>query len=177
MMNDRTRPQANRTILGILLAMLFVAIVLALWFLLFDRDGSASSAAGDDRAGPTPLTIATSTPDPLGSSAGTAPTAAPLPTSTPAIPPTAVPEGFTACADGDKPLVTSSYIVDTNTTPLNQRSEPAVSADQVGTFDPAQTGLVFTGDCVVNVTDGFTWWEIFNGTTDVWIASDFVTVS
>ena len=34
-MNDRARPQANRTMLGVLLALLFVAVVLALWFLLF----------------------------------------------------------------------------------------------------------------------------------------------
>jgi hypothetical protein len=35
--------------------------------------------------------------------------------------------------------------------------------------------LVFTGECVVNVADGYTWWKIFNGTEDVWVASAFVT--
>lgn len=174
MMNDRTRPpQANRTILGVLLALLFVAVILALWFLIFDRDGNAT-AADDDRARPTPLTIATSTPDPTGG-AVTAPTAQVIATAVPDITATPVPEGFTACADADKPLTTSSYIVDTNTTPLNQRAEPSVGAVQAGTFDPGQTGLVFTGDCVVNVADGYTWWQIFNGTADVWVASAFVT--
>ena len=69
----------------------------------------------------------------------------------------------------------SSYIVDTNTAPLNQRYEPSVGGAQAGSFDPGQTGLVFTGECVVNVTDGYTWWKIFNGTEDVWVASAFVT--
>jgi hypothetical protein len=34
---------------------------------------------------------------------------------------------------------------------------------------------MFTGECVMNVSDGYTWWKIFNGAEDVWIASAFVT--
>lgn len=174
MMNDRARPQANRTMLGVLLALLFVAVLLALWFLIFDSGDATSSA--DPAPRPTPLTIATSTPVPDDSVGITttdaveaAPTTAPVATATP------VPEGFEACTADTAPLTTATYIVDTNTTPLNQRSEPAVSGTQAGTFDPGQTGLVFTGECVVNIADGYTWWQIFNGTEDVWVASDFVT--
>lgn len=174
MMNDRARPQANRTLLGVLLAVLFIAVLLALWFLIFDNDDS--TASGDPAPRPTPLTIATSTPvpdDAVGvtttDTAETAPTTAPVAAATP------VPEGFEVCVDNAVPLTTATYIVDTNTTPLNQRLEPAVSSDLAGTFDPGQTGLVFTGECVVNIADGFTWWQIFNGADDVWIASSFVT--
>ena len=75
------------------------------------------------------------------------------------------------------PLTTSTYTVDTNTTPLRQRVGPSVDADQTGAFDAGQPNLVFNGECVVNIADGFTWWQIFNGTEDVWVASDFVTVN
>jgi hypothetical protein len=175
MMNDRTRTQGNRTLLGILVAMLGVAILLALYFLIFDNDGT-STASGSSRAMPTPLTIATSTPAPSVGLSTTAPTAvASSPTTAPVVTPTPVPDGFTACTTANAPLTTNTYIVDTNTTPLNQRAEPAVSGELAGTFAPGQDDLVFTGDCVVNNADGFTWWKIFNGTTDVWVASDFVT--
>jgi len=177
-MNDRTRPQANRTILGILLALLFVAVLLALWFLIFDSDGGSSSASSDNRAFPTAVTIPTSTPDPLASAvvpAQAAAVATAVPTTVPAITPTPLPEGFSACTDSTGPLTTSTYVVDTNSTPLNQRTEPSVDADQVGTFAAGKADLVFTGQCVVNVADGYTWWQIFNGTDDVWVASDFVT--
>ncbi len=174
MMNDRARPQTNRTVLGVLLAVLFVAIVLALWFLLFDDDSTTATSA--TTAGPTPVTIATSTPEPddttVGLSTGDVDETE---TTAPVATPTPVPEGFEACSAEDAPATTQTYIVDTNTTPLNQRSEPAVTGTLVGTFDPGQTGLAFTGECVVNITDGFTWWKIFNGTEDVWIASGFVT--
>ena len=161
--------------LGVLLALLFVAVVLALWFLIFDDGDSSSSANPAPR--PTPLTIATSTPVPDETTVGvtTTDTADATPTTEPVATATPVPEGFEACADGAAPLTTATYIVDTNTTPLNQRMEPAVSGAQAGTFDPGQTGLVFTGECVVNVADGYTWWQIFNGTEDVWVASAFVT--
>lgn len=173
MMNDRGRPQANRTILGVLLALLFVAIVLALWFLLFDDRDSTASSANSSGAMPTPLTIATVAPTPAGQTVEPAPVEEP--TATPIATATAVPAGFEACATARLPTTTSTYVVDTNTTPLNQRVEPAVSASQAGTFAPGQDDLVFTGNCVVNITDGYTWWEIFNGTDDVWVASDFVT--
>lgn len=180
MMNDRARPQANRTMLGLLLALLFVAVVLALWFLLFD-DGDSSSSSASQSALPTPLVIPTSTAAPSSTTdavdttvglnttgaADAAPTTAPFATP--------VPQGFEACTTETAPLTTATYIVDTNTTPLNQRADPAVSGAQTGTFDPGQTGLVFTGECVVNVSDGYTWWKIFNGAEDVWIASAFVT--
>ena len=45
----------------------------------------------------------------------------------------------------------------------------------MGTFAPAQSGLVFNGDCVVNLADGYVWWGINNGTNDVWVASRFVS--
>jgi len=181
MMNDRARPQANRTMLGVLLALLFVAVVLASWFLLFDNGDSSSSATEGTQ--PTPLAIPTSTPVPsvangaddttvgvtTTDSVDAAPTTAPVTTATP------VPQGFEVCTTENAPLTAASYIVDTNTTPLNQRANPAVSGAQAGTFDPGQTGLVFTGECVMNVSDGYTWWKIFNGAEDVWIASAFVT--
>jgi hypothetical protein len=181
-MNDRARPQANRTMLGVLLALLFVAVVLALWFLLFDNGDSASSSAPEGTQ-PTPLAIPTSTPVPsvaIGAddttvgitttdSVNAAPTTAPVATATP------VPQGFEVCTTETAPLTAATYIVDTNTTPLNQRASPDVSGTQAGTFDPGQTGLMFTGECVMNVSDGYTWWKIFNGAEDVWIASAFVT--
>lgn len=171
---ERTRPQANRTMLGVLLALLFVAVILALWFLLFDG-GDSESAADGAEAGPTPLTIATATPQPDESSVGLSTTDEDVaqPTATPAATP--LPEDLEACSPDAAPQTTATYIVDTNTTPLNQRTEPAVSGTQAGTFDPGQTGLVFTGECVVNTADGYTWWKIFNGSEDVWIASRFVT--
>lgn len=168
MMDNRQRPQTNRTVLGVLLAILGVAVLLALWFLIFDNDDDA--ATGVNTALPTPLTVATSTPGPQ-----LAPTSAAVPTSAPAATATAVPEGFDSCTGAQAPLTTTTYIVDTNTTPLNQRATPAVSAEQSGTFPAGQNDLVFTGECVVNLTDGYVWWQIFNGTQDVWVASDFVT--
>jgi len=167
MMNDRTRPQANRTILGVLLAILAVAVLLALWFLIFDRGDD--SASGSSAALPTPVTI------PTVSQAVSTPTPVPTTVSAPVVTPTPVPEGFQACSDAQSPLTTTTYIVDTNTTPLNQRAEPSVAASQAGTFDPGQDDLVFSGECVINVNDQYTWWKIFNGTVDVWVASDFVT--
>jgi hypothetical protein len=178
MMNDRARPQANRTLLRVLLTLLFVAVLLALWFLIFDNDDSTTAGSGS-AAGPTPLTIATSTPEPEDVVVGvtTTDSVEETPTTVSVATPTPVPEGFEACGTDREPLTTTTYIVDTNTTPLNQRSEPAVSAPEAGTFDPGESGLVFTGECVVNVADGYTWWKIFNGSEDVWIASDFVTPS
>ena len=173
-MNEPARPQANRTLLGVLLALLFVAVLLALWFLIFDSGDSSASDSGATPK-PTPLTIATSTPVPDGTAGAAAAPATPSPT--PLATATAVPEGFEPCPAGAGPSTAITYIVDTNTTPLNQRAEPAVSSAQSGTFAPGQTGLVFTGDCVVNLEDGFTWWEIFNGTEDVWVASEFVTAT
>jgi len=111
---------------------------------------------------PTPGTVATAT-------------AVPVATTAPSVTPSPVPEGFQACPDDRKPITTATYVVDTNTTPLNQRTEPAVGSDQAGTFAPGQENLVFSGDCVINTTDQYTWWKIFNGTQDVWVASDFVT--
>ena len=175
MMNDRARPQASRTLLGVLLAVLAIAILVTLWSFVFNNDDD-STASSSDAAAPTPLTIPTTPPTPDASvgvtttdEASAEPTTAPVATATP------LPEGFEACTDDASPSTTGSYIVDTNTTPLNQRAEPAVTSDQAGTFDPGQTGLQFTGECVVNITDGYTWWQIFNGTDDVWVASSFVT--
>lgn len=169
-MGDRTRPQTNRAVLGVLLAFLFIAILLALWSLLFRGDDSTTASAGNsDLVAPTPLTIATATPVPPATTPTVTPTTAPVATAT------SVPEGFEACDEARAPLATATYIVDTNTTPLNQRSEPSVNAPQSGTFDPGQSGLVFDGDCVVNLADGYVWWQINNGTNDVWIASSFVS--
>lgn len=172
----RTGTQANRTMLGVLLALLLVAVLLALWALLSRNDDSAADIT---TTRPTPVIVPTSTPVPSDAAVGvnTVDEPAATPTSIPVATPTPLPEGLQACTTDRAPLVTATYIVDTNTTPLNQRSEPAVSAPQAGTFDPGQTGLVFTGECVVNVGDGYTWWEIFNGTEDVWVASDFVTIN
>lgn len=172
-LEGRTRPQTQRTLLGVLLALLLVAVVLAIWFLLFDNDGPTASDPEAD-PGPTPLVVATSTPSPddtigLDTTGEVEPTAAPVATAT------SLPEGLQPCSDADAPNPATTYIVDTNTTPLNQRTEPSVDGEQVGAFDPAETGLVFTGECVVNAADGYTWWRIFNGTDDVWIASSFVT--
>ncbi len=174
MMNDRARPQANRTMLGVLLALLAVAVLLALWFLIFDN-GDDTAAGSNQSALPTPVTIP-ATPTPVGGiGVATTDETAATPTTAPVATATPIPEGFEACASTAEPSTTGTYIVDTNTTPLNQRAEPAVSAAQAGTFDPGQTGLSFTGECVVNIGDGYTWWKIFNGTEDVWIASSFVT--
>jgi len=174
MMNDRARPQANRTILGVLLALLAVAVLLGIGRLIFDRGDSATTNLSTQSALPTALTIVEPTAPPADATAqplAIAPTAAPAAAATP------VPAGFEACATDALPLTITTYIVDTNTTPLNQRAEPAVTAEQTGTFAPGQDDLVFTGDCVVNVNDGYTWWEIFNGTDDVWVASSFVTAN
>jgi len=165
--DDRGRPQANRTVLGILLALLGVAVLLALWALIFNNGGSGGSASG---ALPTPTAVTLPTPGPTVNEAPTA-----VPTTAPAVTPTVLPTGFEACGVDREPSVTSTYIVDTNTTPLNQRSEPSVDGDLAGTFAPAQSGLSFTGECVVNVADGYTWWKINNGSADVWIASTFVS--
>jgi len=167
MMDARQRPQTNRTVLGVLLAILGIAVLLALWFLIFDRGDN--SASGPNAPLPTPLTVATSTPAPQQAS----PTSVAVATSAPVA--TAVPEGFEACTDSQAPLTTTTYVVDTNTTPLNQRATPEVVAAQSGTFPAGQDDLVFSGECIVNLTDNYVWWQIFNGTEDVWVASDFVT--
>jgi hypothetical protein len=151
-----------------------IAVVLALWFLVFDGDDDGGVASNQDStaagAVPTPLPIPTSTPTP----APAAPDE-PAPTPEPTAVPTPVPDGFEACGDDRAPLLTSTYIVDTVTTPLNQRSEPSVDGELVGSFDPGETGLTFNGECIVNLADGYTWWQIDNGTEDVWIASSFVS--
>ena len=181
-MSDRGRPQANRTMLGVLLGLLFVAVLLALWFLIVDN-GESSSSSANQSGQPTPLVIPTSTPRPSSiSSADNTTTEATTAdtvdtTAMTALAATPVPEGFVACAPGTSPLTAATYIVDTNTAPLNQRAEPAVNGAQAGTFDPGQTGLVFTGECIVNESDGYTWWKIFNGDEDVWVASAFVTAN
>lgn len=158
-------PAVSRTVLGALLALLAIAVVLAMWFLLFGSDGDDTSTSLATAA-PTALPIPTSTPVP--------PAAAPT-VAEPTAAPTAVPSGFEACTGDRAPLVTATYIVDTIETPLNQRNEPSVNGDLVGTFAAGSTGLTFTGDCLVNVTDGYVWWQINNGDQDVWVASDFVT--
>lgn len=181
--SEGQRPQTNRTVLGALIVLLLVAVLLALWFLVFDDDEGANGT-GDDSAldaGPTPVTIPTSTPGPVivdagagddDESASALPT--PLPTSVPTTP-TPVPEGFEACGTDRAPSTTGTYIVDTSTTPLNQRVGPSVASDLAGSFDPGTTGLVFTGECLVNLGDGFVWWEIETDTATVWVASDFVS--
>lgn len=168
---EPTRPAASRTVLGVLLALLILAVVVALWALLTGGDDNVADDNVDvtTAAVPTALPIPTSTPAP----AAVAPEDAPTPTPTPV--PTPLAEGFEACGDDRSPLLSATYIVDTLSTPLNQRSEPAVGGELMGTFTPAQSGLVFTGDCVVNLADGYVWWEINNGTDDVWVASRFVT--
>ena len=168
MMSDSGRPPRSRAVLGALIALLAVAVLLALWALIFNQGDSTASADEGPEALPTPITLATSTP---------VPAATPIVSPTPAVAPTPLATGLQSCADENLPLTTTTYTVDTNTTPLNQRVEPSVEAEQIGSFDAGQASLVFTGECVVNATDGFTWWQIFNGTNDVWVASDFVTVN
>ena len=171
---DGSGPSASRTTLGALLAVVVVAVLLALWFLVFDGDDDTSSASGGDTttstAAPTPLPIPTSTPTPVAAAPDE-----PEPTPEPTTAPTPVPEGFEACGDERAPLLTSTYIVDTVSTPLNQRAEPSVDGELLGSFDPGETGLTFNGECIVNLADGYTWWQIDNGTADVWVASIFVT--
>lgn len=173
------RLQSSRTLLGILLAFLICAVLLALWFLLTGEDDEAASETpttttttttdtGEVVAVPT-VAIPASTPTPEAENAQTLA----VPTAT--VVPTAVPEGFEACGLERSPIVTATYIVDTLTTPLNQRAEPSVQGALVGSYDPGQTGITFTGECVVNLSDGYVWWETFNGSQDVWVASDFVT--
>lgn len=159
---QRSGMQNSRLLLGLLMLMLAAAVMLALWFLLVDDDGDSNGQA----ASPTPLTIPTSAP---------APTAIPTPTTGPDPTPTAVPEGFEACGDSRAPIVGQSYLVNTNTTPLNQRTEPSVSGELVGSYPPATSGLKFTGDCLVNIADGYVWWQINTATTTVWVASDFLS--
>ena len=164
------RPALSRTVLGVLLALLILAVLITLWALLTGGDDEVADdeVAVATAAVPTALPIPTSTPAPEVVPEETVP---PTPTAIP----TPVPEGFEACGDDRAPLLSATYIVDTLSTPLNQRSEPAVDGELMGTFAPAQSGLVFTGDCVVNLGDGYVWWEINNGSADVWIASRFVT--
>lgn len=174
--SDRQRPQMNRTVLGALIVLLLFAVVLSIWALLFRDDDDANS--GDSTvasAGPTPVPVPTSTPTPVPDAVlgtvgeGTQPPAGPT------LIPTTVPVGFEACDPSESPSATASYIVDTSTTPLNQRVSPSVSAELAGSFEPGKTGLVFTGDCLVNLEDELVWWQINNGTADVWVASKFVT--
>ena len=178
--DEPPRPQGNRTILGALVVLLIVAVLLALWFLVIDDDSGDGSGDEVAAAGPTPLPIPSSTPSPeisVETTGDDAEETAPLAEATPeptAIP-TPVPEGFEACGADIAPSATASYIVDTTSTPLNQRAEPDVTSELAGTFDPGQTGLVFTGECLVNLNDQYVWWEINNGTTNVWVASDFVS--
>lgn len=172
--NDTGRAQPSRTVLGALLAVLVVAVLLALWFLIVGGDDDDVASADDDAVEvavgvPTALPIPTSTPTPA------VVADEPVPTPEPTAIPTPVPEGFEACGDERAPLLTSTYIVDTLSTPLNQRAEPSVDGDLVGSFDPGATGLTFNGECVVNLADGYVWWQIDNGSADVWIASSFVT--
>jgi len=158
--------RSSRTLLGVLLGVLVIAVLLAL-LLLITRNNDENAADAAD-ALPTPLPVPTTTPAPVQPTA-TAPTPTPEPTP--------VPEGFEACDVARSPLVSATYIVDTVETPLNQRLEPSVDGEQVGTFAPGQTGLVFNGECLVNLADGFVWWQINNGTQEVWVASDFVTAT
>lgn len=181
---ERQRPQRSRAVLGALSLLLLVAVVLALWFLVFDDDDT-DPGASDDRSvatGPTPLPIPTSTPSPEAarsvvddtqSEDGTTGSQVPTPLATTL--PTPVPDGFEACGSDRAPSSTGTYIVDTTTTPLNQRSEPSVASEAAGAFDPGTTGLIFTGECLVNLGDGYVWWQINNGTADVWVASEFVS--
>lgn len=163
--DDRSRPQTNRTVLGILLALLGIAVLLAVWALIFNN---GDSGAFGSNAQPTPTALTVPTPAPT-----VAPTATPIPA--PSVAPTTLPTGFEACGTAQSPSTTGTYVVDTNTTPLNQRAEPSVSGELAGTFRPGRDDLTFTGECVVNVDDGYTWWKINNGTADVWIASTFVS--
>lgn len=160
---DRPRGQNSRLILGLLMLVLAAAVLLAIWFLVVDGgDGDDNAQA----AAPTPLTIPTSAPEA---------TTIPTPTAGPEPTPTSVPAGFEACGDARAPIVGKSYLVNTNTTPLNQRTEPSVDGELVGSYPPATTGLRFTGDCLVNVADGYVWWQINTDTTTVWVASDFLS--
>lgn len=153
----------NRTLLQALVAVLVVAIGLAVWVLSSNnRSNSANS-----QAGPTAVTVPTSTPTPTYRE--------PTPTPEPTPIPTPLPEGFRACDATQLPNVDASYVVDTNTTPLKQRRAPSIQADQAGNYPPATKNLRFTGECVVNVGDGLTWWSIDNGEEVVWVAAKFVT--
>lgn len=163
--DDRDRPQTNRTVLGILLALLGIAVLLALWALIFNR---GESGAFGSNSQPTPTALTVPTPAPT-----TEPTVTPVPA--PSVAPTALPTGFEACGTAQSPSTTSTYVVDTNTTPLNQRLEPDVDGELAGTFRPGQNDLAFSGECVVNIDDGYAWWKTNNGTQDVWIASAFVS--
>ena len=170
--NERER-QLSRTVLGVLVSLVFVAVALALWFLVFDRDDStATGGLTTSASAPTPLALPTVTPLPVLVDSVAPPAAG---TTTPLVTPTALPAGLESCSPDRAPSSAATYVVNTGTTPLNQRAEPAVSATLSGTFDPGKTGLIFTGGCVVNSADGYVWWQIFNGTTDVWVASDFVS--
>lgn len=160
----------SRSVLGALLILLVVAVLIAMWALLTGGDDEVATADEQVVATvPTALPIPTSTPIPVAEDPATAPTPIPTPV------PTSVPDGFEACGDTRSPILSATYIVDTNTTPLNQRDLPSVDGSQVGAFDPGETGLVFNGECVVNLADGYVWWQINNGTADVWVASSFVT--
>ena len=167
---ELSRPALSRTVLGVLLALLILAVIVALWALLTGGDDDVADEVDITTAAvPTALPIPTSTPAPQ----VVVPDDAPTPTPTPE--PTPLPEGFEACGDDRSPLLSATYIVDTLSTPLNQRNQPAVDGELMGTFAPAQSGLVFSGDCVVNLADGYVWWENNNGTNDVWVASRFVS--
>lgn len=162
----------SRSVLGALLILLVVAVLIALWAIVTGGDDDLASN-GDQvvTTVPTALPIPTSTPLPIIENAATTPT--PVPTAAP----TPVPDGFEACGDSRSPIRSATYIVDTNTAPLNQRDLPSVDGNLVGAFDPGQSGLVFNGECIVNLADGYVWWQIDNGTDNVWIASSFVTAN
>lgn len=164
MPGDRRGLRSNRILLGVLILVLFAAVLLSLWFLLIDNDGNGSS---DVAVAPTPLTIPTDVPVPTV-------TVAPTATEVPTVEPTPLPVGLAACTPEQMPVVGNSYLVATVTAPLNQRVEPSATADKRGSYPPGTAGLTFTGDCVVNTGDQYTWWQIIVDDGPVWVASDFV---
>lgn len=165
MPGERRALRSNRLLLGGLILVLLAAVLLSLWFLLIDNDGT--DEPNIVAAAPTPLTIPTQIPVPT-------PTVAPTVTVEPTTVPTPLPAGLAACTDAQMPVMGNSYLVATATEPLKQRMEPSASAERLGSYPPGTSGLTFTGDCVVNTGDQYVWWQIIENDTAVWVASDFV---
>ncbi len=187
---NRPAGGANRSVLGVLVVLLAVAVMLALWFLLVDSDDNGatelsnpaptpvdiplSTAVAADVVESTPIADQVSDPAPVGGQEDQAEQN--QPEATTAVP-TPLPDGLTYCEVADLPVTTTSYKVDTNSAALKHRAEPSAQSPQLGESSRATTGLRATGDCAVNTSDGFTWWQLTIDGNTVWVASEFLSPS
>ncbi len=181
--DNQSSSAGSRAILGFLVILIAVAVALALWFVLFgdndsvaDRTTSTTQTASATPEGtPTPLAIPTGTANsaPLAQTQTQPEAIASEPE--PTTQATPLPDGLEPCSAGTSPDPTRTYKVDTDSAALKHRAGPSADADQLGSSPSATFGLRPTGECAVNLVDGFTWWKIAGSAEDFWVASDFVS--